>query len=55
MSEKYLDIFLQTFSNISQGVLWKWETETIKNLPKNVKLSKWFPQQDVLGKQFDVI
>lgn len=32
-------------------MLWKWEEDTIDGveLPPNVKLSKWLPQQDVLG------
>ena len=30
-------------------MLWKWETEQMDDLPPNVKLSKWLPQQDVLG------
>ena len=31
-------------------MLWKWHEETMKDLPPNVKLSKWLPQQDLLGK-----
>ncbi|ODN00424.1 UDP-glucuronosyltransferase 2B23 [Orchesella cincta] len=42
-------IFLNVFSKLKQQVLWKWETETMPDLPKNVKLSKWLPQQDLLG------
>jgi glucuronosyltransferase len=30
-------------------VLWKWETEQMPDKPDNVMLSKWLPQQDVLG------
>jgi glucuronosyltransferase len=29
-------------------VLWKWETEQMPDMPDNVMLSKWLPQQDVL-------
>lgn len=49
MPEEYRKVFLQTFAKLKQRVLWKWETETMDDLPKNVKLSKWLPQQDVLG------
>jgi hypothetical protein len=49
MPEKYRKIFINTFAKLKQKVLWKWETETMEDLPKNVKLGKWLPQQDVLG------
>jgi hypothetical protein len=49
MPERYRQKILNTFSNLRQRVIWKWETETMDNLPVNVKLSKWLPQQDVLG------
>ncbi|OXA61940.1 UDP-glucuronosyltransferase 1-1 [Folsomia candida] len=29
--------------------LWRWDGELPKNMPDNLYMSKWFPQQDVLG------
>ena len=49
MPEKYRLAFIRTFARLKQRVIWKWETETMADLPANVKLSKWLPQQDVLG------
>ncbi len=49
MPEEKRKLFLNVFSKLKQKVLWKWETEMMPDLPKNVKLSKWLPQQDVLG------
>lgn len=49
MSEQKRKIFVNVFSKLKQRVLWKWESETMPDLPKNVKLSKWLPQQDLLG------
>ncbi|ODM82195.1 UDP-glucuronosyltransferase [Orchesella cincta] len=49
MPENYRKVFLNVFSRLKQRVIWKWETETMPDLPPNVKLSKWLPQQDVLG------
>jgi len=49
MSEEKRKLFLNVFSKLKQQVVWKWETETMPDLPKNVKLSKWLPQQDLLG------
>ncbi|CAL8104470.1 unnamed protein product [Orchesella dallaii] len=49
MPEEHRKIFLNVFSRLKQRVIWKWETETMPDLPPNVKLSKWLPQQDVLG------
>ena len=48
MPKEKLDLFLETFSNLKVSVLWKWDTE-VPNLPKNVKVTSWVPQQDVLG------
>jgi UDP:flavonoid glycosyltransferase YjiC (YdhE family) len=44
-------IFLKVFSQLKQQVIWKWESDSMEGevLPKNVKLSKWLPQQDLLG------
>ena len=49
MPEKYRQIFLNTFAKLKQKVLWKWETESMEDLPPNVRLIKWLPQQDVLS------
>lgn len=49
MPESYRKLFLSAFSKLKQRVIWKWETEQMDDLPSNVKLSKWLPQQDVLG------
>jgi len=40
---------LYNFSRLKQRVIWKWETEVMDDLPSNVLLSKWLPQNDVLG------
>lgn len=49
MPEEKRQMFLNVFAKLKQQVLWKWESESMPGLPKNVKLSKWLPQQDVLG------
>ncbi|XP_046993383.1 UDP-glucosyltransferase 2-like [Schistocerca americana] len=40
--------FLEGFKKIPQRVLWKWEKD-MDDLPPNVKVSKWLPQQSVLA------
>ena len=52
MPEKYRKMFIGAFSRLQQKVLWKWETEHMEDLPENVKLFKWLPQQDILGMIF---
>ncbi|XP_044263388.1 UDP-glycosyltransferase UGT5-like [Tribolium madens] len=39
---------LDAFSKIQETVIWKFESE-IENLPKNVIVRKWLPQNDILG------
>lgn len=41
---------LGAFSKVGMKVLWKFEADDLAGVPKNVKLNKWLPQQDVLGK-----
>lgn len=49
-------LFLRTFTRLPYQVLWKWEDERDMNdLPQNVMLSKWLPQQDLLGKPLEYL
>ncbi|KAJ4429921.1 hypothetical protein ANN_22125 [Periplaneta americana] len=42
-------MFLDVFSDLTQfRVLWKWDTDELPGQPSNVKVAKWFPQQDLL-------
>ncbi|KAH8261353.1 hypothetical protein KR044_007857, partial [Drosophila immigrans] len=43
-----LKIFLDVFGSLKQRVLWKFENEKLPNLPANVMVQKWMPQNDVL-------
>ena len=42
-------VFIDTFRQLQYPVIWKWDEDTIKDLPSNVRLSKWLPQQDLLA------
>lgn len=42
-------LLLSELSKIEQTVLWKWESDDFPQLPKNVIIRKWFPQNDILG------
>ncbi|XP_049536601.1 UDP-glycosyltransferase UGT5-like [Anopheles darlingi] len=46
-----LDVFLSVFRGLSNyRFLWKWEADSgIPNLPSNVMLQRWLPQNDVLA------
>merc|ERR1712051_122517 len=45
--EKKAD-FIESFKNIGMSVIWKWDAE-IPDLPSNVMISSWLPQQDLLA------
>ncbi|XP_054738721.1 UDP-glycosyltransferase UGT4-like [Anastrepha obliqua] len=49
MPAERLRIFLDVFRNMKQRVLWKFENESIINLPANVMVKKWLPQSDILA------
>nr|CAD7411779.1 unnamed protein product [Timema cristinae] len=42
-------IFLDAFAELPDyHVLWKWESDRLPGQTSNVKVAKWFPQQDIL-------
>lgn len=52
MPEYLRRLLMRVFRKLPQRVLWKWESEDIdsmSDLPGNVKLARWLPQQDLLG------
>lgn len=50
MPKETVSLLLSELSKIEQTVLWKWEADEVPQLPKNVIIRKWFPQNDILGK-----
>jgi len=48
MPQEKLEIFVDAFKNLDMQVIWKWDAE-VPNLSKNVMISSWLPQQDLLG------
>ncbi|XP_017015599.3 UDP-glycosyltransferase UGT5-like [Drosophila takahashii] len=49
MPVEMLRLFLQVFGSLKQRVLWKFEDESIRQLPENVMVRKWLPQADILA------
>lgn len=48
LKSSVVSIFREVFSQIPQRVIWKYE-ESIEDLPKNVMVSDWVAQRDILG------
>lgn len=49
MPPDMLRLFLRVFGSLKQRVLWKFEDESIGQLPPNVMIRKWLPQADILA------
>jgi glucuronosyltransferase len=49
MTDDKKQAFMSAFADLPQHVLWKWEANSVSDVPNNVKLVKWLPQQEVLG------
>jgi hypothetical protein len=54
LPDQKLRHILKAFSKLKQRVLWKWEEETLPGKPSNVKVAKWLPQTDILGKKLQI-
>ncbi|KAI5706750.1 hypothetical protein M8J75_010991 [Diaphorina citri] len=49
MSDGMRTLLVTAFSRTGLTVLWRYEGDSIENLPGNVHIRKWIPQQDVLA------
>jgi len=49
MPARKRQIFINVFAQLKQRVLWKYESDFGAELPSNVMVGKWLPQQDLLG------
>ncbi|CAF92264.1 unnamed protein product, partial [Tetraodon nigroviridis] len=49
MPEEKAKQFFDAFAQIPQRVLWRYNGAVPENVPKNVKLMKWLPQNDLLA------
>uniref|UniRef100_T1GCU3 UDP-glucuronosyltransferase n=1 Tax=Megaselia scalaris TaxID=36166 RepID=T1GCU3_MEGSC len=50
MPERLRKMLVKTFARLPYNVLWKWEDSQMNHdIPPNVMLSRWLPQQDILG------
>ncbi|XP_047503002.1 UDP-glycosyltransferase UGT5-like [Penaeus chinensis] len=46
---RYRRVLVNVFGSLRQRVLWKWDVDSMVDLPPNVRLGKWLPQQDILS------
>lgn len=44
-----LKSIIEALEELPQRVVWKWNKRTLPGNPKNIYLSKWLPQNDILG------
>lgn len=42
--------FFDAMKRVDVHFLWKWESDIPKDIPDNVFMRNWMPQQDILGK-----
>lgn len=55
LPKEKLDIIFKVFGKLKQKILWKFEDENVKDLPSNVMVQKWMPQNDILANNNVVI
>lgn len=46
------ETLLNAFKQLKQTILWKFESD-VEELPKNVIVRKWLPQNDVIGTRIE--
>lgn len=52
MPKDKMQAILDALAELPQRVVWKWEAKSLPGKPKNVFVSKWLPQNDLLGEDF---
>ncbi|XP_056635353.1 UDP-glycosyltransferase UGT5-like isoform X2 [Diorhabda sublineata] len=48
LEQKKIEIIKEALGELPYKILWKFESEEVTNLPNNIKLISWVPQQDIL-------
>ncbi|KAJ8708426.1 hypothetical protein PYW07_010551 [Mythimna separata] len=43
-----VEVMSKVFSELPYDVLWKWDTDDLPGRSKNIRISKWLPQSDLL-------
>ncbi|XP_017275649.1 UDP-glucuronosyltransferase 1A1 [Kryptolebias marmoratus] len=49
LPEDITSVFLDAFRQIPQKVIWRYTGQVAENIPSNVKMMKWVPQNDLLA------
>ena len=49
MPLKIKEAFVNAFARLPQKVILKWETLRSENVPVNILMTNWLPQNDLLG------
>ncbi|XP_059200686.1 UDP-glucuronosyltransferase 1A1-like [Centropristis striata] len=49
LPEETTSVFLEAFRQIPQKVIWRYTGQVSEDVPENVKLMKWVPQNDLLA------
>ncbi|CAH0555378.1 unnamed protein product [Brassicogethes aeneus] len=49
LPENIRNNLMNTFKSLKERVIWKFEDENLPGKPNNVLISKWLPQNDILG------
>ncbi|XP_034472230.1 uncharacterized protein LOC117779980 [Drosophila innubila] len=48
LSASKRDGIVRAVARLKQKVIWKWENDTLPNMPSNMHIMKWLPQRDIL-------
>ena len=49
MTSEQKTIFNEAFEELNVPIIWKWNDDNVSGIPKNVRVSKWLPQNDLLA------
>lgn len=50
-----VQMIVKVFSELSYDVLWKWDKDELPGRSKNIHISKWLPQPDLLRKYIVIV